>query len=222
MQESIITVDHLTKIYKLYDKPIDRVKESLQPFSDRKYGRDFYALHDVSFEVKKGETIGIIGKNGSGKSTLLKILARVLNPTSGNVNVTGKVSALLELGTGFNPEYTGIENVYFLGIGNVLYGVDADIKGIHDDRHEHIRRLAEVAHLMLDAGMIFIVTAIDLSQKELELIKTTVDSDCIHTVWVGKELPSNIQFDVVIENPDIVEDAITRLTMAISQSRSSR
>jgi bifunctional enzyme CysN/CysC len=87
----------------------------------------------------------------------------------------------------------------------------------HNDRHEHIRRLAEVAHLMLDAGMILIVTAIDLTQKELELMKTTVDSDCIHTVWVGKEPPSNIQCDIVIEDPDLMENAIALLTSAISQ-----
>jgi len=108
----MIKVNNLTKIYKLYDSPKDRFKEALNPFG-KKYYHDFYALKDISFEVKKGETVGIIGKNGSGKSTLLKILTGVLTPTSGSYCVNGKVSSLLELGTGFNPELTGVENVYF-------------------------------------------------------------------------------------------------------------
>jgi ABC-type polysaccharide/polyol phosphate transport system ATPase subunit len=110
-----IIVENLSKIYKLYDKPIDRLKESLSPFR-KKYHRDFFALDSVSFEVKKGEALGVIGKNGSGKSTLLKIISGILTPTSGNVKVNGKISALLELGTGFNPELTGLENIYFSGI----------------------------------------------------------------------------------------------------------
>ncbi len=109
-----IRVENLSKAYKLYNKPVDRMKESLHPFR-KKYHHDFYALNDVSFEVKKGETVGIIGKNGSGKSTLLKVITGVLTPTSGSVQVNGKISALLELGAGFNPEFTGVENVYFNG-----------------------------------------------------------------------------------------------------------
>jgi len=113
-EEIAIKVENLSKIYRLYDTPLDRLKESLHPFK-KKYHREFYALRDVNFEVKKGETVGIIGKNGSGKSTLLKIITGVLTPTSGNITVSGKISALLELGTGFNPEFTGIENIYFSG-----------------------------------------------------------------------------------------------------------
>lgn len=109
-----ISVKHLTKIYKLYDKPIDRLKESLHPLK-KQYHKEFYALNDVSFEIKKGETVGIIGKNGAGKSTLLKIITGVLTPTSGSVHVHGRIASLLELGAGFNPEYTGIENIYFQG-----------------------------------------------------------------------------------------------------------
>ena len=114
MSESAIKVENLSKIYKLYDNPLDRLKESLHPFK-KTYHKDFYALHNVNFEVKKGETIGVIGKNGCGKSTLLKIITGVLTPASGTVSVNGKISALLELGTGFNPEFTGIENIYFSG-----------------------------------------------------------------------------------------------------------
>lgn len=110
-----IKVENLSKVYKLYNSPMDRLKESLHPLR-RKYHHDFYALNDISFEIIKGETIGIIGKNGSGKSTLLKIIAGVLTPSLGNIEVKGRISALLELGSGFNPELTGIENVYFNGM----------------------------------------------------------------------------------------------------------
>lgn len=109
-----IKVENLSKIYKLYNSPLDRLKEALSPIR-LKYHHDFHALKDVSFEVKKGETIGILGVNGSGKSTLLKIISGVLTPSYGSVSVNGKVSALLELGAGFNPELTGLENVYFNG-----------------------------------------------------------------------------------------------------------
>lgn len=109
-----IKVEELTKTYKIYEKPVDRLKEGLNPFK-HSYHRDFNALNQVSFELKKGEALAIIGKNGSGKSTLLKIITGVLNPTSGNVSVNGKISALLELGAGFNPEYSGLENIYLNG-----------------------------------------------------------------------------------------------------------
>ena len=109
-----IQVENVTKIYKLYDKPIDRLKESLS-LSHREYHRDFYALNGLSFHVEKGQTVGIIGTNGSGKSTILKIITGVLTPTTGRVEVDGKISALLELGAGFNMDYTGIENIYMNG-----------------------------------------------------------------------------------------------------------
>ena len=102
-----ITVKDVTKIYKMYEKPIDRLKESLHP-AHREYHKKFYALNNLSFQVKKGETVGIIGTNGSGKSTILKIITGVLSPTTGTVEVEGNISALLELGAGFNSDYTGI------------------------------------------------------------------------------------------------------------------
>ena len=101
----------MTKVYRLYEKPIDRLKESMS-ISHKNYHRDFYALNQLSFRVRKGETVGIIGTNGSGKSTILKIITGVLTPTTGEVAVDGKISALLELGAGFNMDYTGIENIY--------------------------------------------------------------------------------------------------------------
>lgn len=109
-----IKVENLTKTYRLYNSNLDRLKEALHPLR-RKYHHEFNALYDVSFEIKKGESMGIIGKNGSGKSTLLKLITGVLTPTHGRVVVNGRISALLELGAGFNPELTGIENVYFNG-----------------------------------------------------------------------------------------------------------
>ena len=114
MENPVIRIDHLTKIYKLYDKPSDRLKEALGLSRKKKY-KELRALNDVSFEVKKGETVGIIGTNGSGKSTILKIITGVLAPTSGTVTANGRISALLELGAGFNMEYTGIENIYLNG-----------------------------------------------------------------------------------------------------------
>lgn len=114
MSEVAIQVSHVSKLYKLYDKPMDRLKESLGLTREKKY-KEHYALRDLSFEVKKGECVGIIGTNGSGKSTILKIITGVLNATSGDIGVNGRISALLELGAGFNPEYTGVENIYLNG-----------------------------------------------------------------------------------------------------------
>ena len=109
-----ISVQDVTKVYRLYEKPIDRLKESMS-ISHKSYHRDFYALNGISFQVEKGQTVGIIGTNGSGKSTILKIITGVLTPTTGTVSVDGKISALLELGAGFNSDYTGIENIYMNG-----------------------------------------------------------------------------------------------------------
>ena len=114
MSINAIEVKDVTKVYRLYEKPIDRLKESLHP-KHKSYHKDFYARNGLSFHVEKGQTVGIIGTNGSGKSTILKIITGVLTPTTGEVNVDGKISALLELGAGFNMDYTGIENIYMNG-----------------------------------------------------------------------------------------------------------
>lgn len=114
-----IVVKNLSKCYEIYDTPRDRLKQFVMPQLRRvvgktykQYFREFWALSDVSFEVKKGETIGIIGRNGSGKSTLLQMICGTLTPTSGSIQTNGRIAALLELGSGFNPEFTGRENVY--------------------------------------------------------------------------------------------------------------
>lgn len=117
--EIAIKVENLSKCYQIYDQPRDRLKQFVLPrlwrlvgLSPNPYYREFWALKDVSFEVKKGETVGIIGRNGSGKSTLLQIICGTLNLTSGSIQTYGRIAALLELGSGFNPEFTGRENVY--------------------------------------------------------------------------------------------------------------
>ena len=108
----IIELQNITKIYNLYQKPIDRLKEVFS-FSNKSYHTPFYALKNITFSIAKGSTVGIIGRNGSGKSTLLKIITGVLTPTSGSLKVNGKVAALLELGAGFDPEKSGLENIFF-------------------------------------------------------------------------------------------------------------
>lgn len=130
-----IKVNNVTKTYKLYDKPIDRLKESL---SRRQYHRPFNALNDVSFEVEKGTTVGIIGTNGSGKSTMLKIITGVLSQTGGTVETAGNISALLELGAGFNMDYTGIENIYMNG---TMMGFTRDQM---DEKLDDILEFAEI------------------------------------------------------------------------------
>ncbi len=114
MNETVISLAHITKIYKLYNRPQDRFKETFS-LTHKKYSRDFYALRDISFDIKRGESVGFVGKNGSGKSTLLKILTGVLNQTDGVKNINGRISALLELGAGFNQDFTGMENIYLNG-----------------------------------------------------------------------------------------------------------
>ena len=141
MNDNAITVDHVSKLYKLYDKPSDRFKEAMG-LTKKKLYREHYALRDVSFHVKRGESIGIIGTNGSGKSTMLKIITGVLNPTEGQVNVNGRISALLELGAGFNGEYSGIENVYLNGTMNGFSREEIDA------RMDDILRFADIGEFV--------------------------------------------------------------------------
>jgi len=117
----VIQVESLSKSFNIYDRPIDRLKQAFLPHIQmrrtgrERYSREFWALKNISFEVGKGQTVGIIGQNGSGKSTLLQIITGTMAPTLGEVKVKGKIAALLELGSGFNPEFTGRENVYLNG-----------------------------------------------------------------------------------------------------------
>lgn len=133
----IIKVNNVSKIYKMYKQPTDRLKEALS-LGGKKHHQDFFALNDIDFTLSKGENVGIIGKNGSGKSTLLKIITGIIQPSSGNVEVFGRVSAILELGSGFNPEYTGIENIYTYGL---IVGIS---KKEMDTRIENIITFADL------------------------------------------------------------------------------
>jgi ABC-type polysaccharide/polyol phosphate transport system ATPase subunit len=179
----VIQAANLSKVYKLYNKPVDRVKETLHPLR-KQYHRDFYALKDVSFEVTRGETLGIIGRNGSGKSTLLKILAGVLSPSSGSASVHGKVSALLELGTGFNPELSGIDNIYFNGsiLGYTRDEMDARMDSIlsfadiGDFVHQPIKmyssgmlvRIAFAAAINIDPDILIIDEALSVGDAKFQ------------------------------------------------------
>lgn len=140
-KEYAIEIKNLSKVYKLYNKPIDRLKETLS-ITHKSYHSDFYALNNINLFIRKGETVGLIGKNGAGKSTLLKIITGVLSPTSGTVKINGRISSLLELGAGFNPEYTGIENIYLNG---TLMGMS---KKEIDERMQDILDFADIGEFV--------------------------------------------------------------------------
>lgn len=135
--DTVIQIENLSKCYHIYDKPRDRLVQMLTR-GKKQLCREFWALKDVSFEVRKGESVGIIGRNGSGKSTLLQLICGTLNPTTGNIQTRGRIAALLELGSGFNPEFTGRENVYMNGA--VLGLSTAEI----DARYDEIAAFADI------------------------------------------------------------------------------
>lgn len=139
--ETVIKVNNLNKCFQVYDLPRNRLKQFFMPRLQQAFGqtpkqyyKEFWALKNISFEVKRGESVGIIGRNGAGKSTLLQIITGVLTPTSGEVDITGRVAALLELGSGFNPEFTGEENVYLNAaiLGLTREEIDAKYQEIVD------------------------------------------------------------------------------------------
>src|SRR5271170_3493027 len=132
-----IRVSSLSKCYHIYDKPADRLKQTLLR-GRRQYYREFWALKDVSFEVRRGEAVGIIGRNGSGKSTLLQLITGTIKPTTGEIEANGRIAALLELGSGFNPDFTGRENVYLNG---AILGLT---KRQIDERFDQIVRFADI------------------------------------------------------------------------------
>lgn len=132
----VINAENIGKCYQVYEKPSDRLLQMV--FRNKKYFRDFWAIRNISFQVKRGETVGIIGRNGAGKSTLLQMICGTLAQTEGVFQVNGKIAALLELGAGFNPEFTGIENIYMAAS---LYGVTRDIAS---DRLQSIIDFAEI------------------------------------------------------------------------------
>ena len=147
--EISIKVDNLSKCYQIYDRPQDRFKQFFMPRLQRALGvhhkqlfREFLALDKISFEVKKGETVGIVGRNGSGKSTLLQMICGTLHPTGGSIQTFGRVAALLELGSGFNPEFSGRENIYMNG--SILGLTNAEI----EDRFDAIVEFADIGNFI--------------------------------------------------------------------------
>lgn len=145
----VISVVGLSKCYHIYDLPGDRLKQSIYPRlqkvlgrSPRTYYHEFWALQNISFEIEKGETVGVIGRNGSGKSTLLQLICGTLTPTSGIVETNGRLAALLELGSGFNPEFSGVENVYLNG---ALLGLSKDEI---DARFDDIAAFADIGEFI--------------------------------------------------------------------------
>jgi ABC-type polysaccharide/polyol phosphate transport system ATPase subunit len=135
MNDFPISIQGLKKVYKLYDRPVDRLRELM---FRKPYHHEFIALDDIILKVKKGETLGIIGENGAGKSTLLKIVAKTLKPSAGEISINGRISSLLELGSGFHPEFTGMDNIYFYGS---LIGIpETEMK----DRIQEIISFAEI------------------------------------------------------------------------------
>lgn len=145
----VLRAEHVSKCYQIYATPQDRLKQSLLPrarrllgLNQRRYFDEFWALRDVSFDIRRGDTLGIIGRNGSGKSTLLQVLCGTLTPTAGEVEVGGRIAALLELGAGFNPEFTGRENVYLNA--TVLGLAKADV----DARYESIAAFADIGEFI--------------------------------------------------------------------------
>jgi lipopolysaccharide transport system ATP-binding protein len=138
--ELAISLSNISKCFKRYDRPVDRLKEVLLP--SKNYADDFWALRDINLEIPKGKAVGIVGCNGSGKSTLLQIIAGILTPTAGAVNINGRVSALLELGSGFNPEFTGRQNVFFNGR---LLGLD---KTEIEQKFDEIARFADIGNFI--------------------------------------------------------------------------
>lgn len=113
MDEIAISLKNISKCYKRYAHPVDRLKEILLPGKSR--AEEFWAVRNINLDIYRGETLGIVGQNGSGKSTLLQIIAGTMTPTTGKVEIGGRISALLELGSGFNPEFTGRQNIFFNG-----------------------------------------------------------------------------------------------------------
>lgn len=147
--KTVITVSNLSKNYQIYEQPRDRLKQFILPriqrllsLQPKRYCRDFWALRDISFEVKRGETIGVLGRNGSGKSTLLQMISGTLTPSSGEISIDGKITALLELGAGFNPEFSGRENVY---LNAAIFGLT---KEQIEYKFEEIAAFAEIGEFI--------------------------------------------------------------------------
>lgn len=183
-EEIVIDIRHLSKVYKIFDRPSDRVKEALSPFHKR-YSRDFYALQDINLSIWRGETVGIIGKNGAGKSTLLKVITGVLAPSGGELHVHGSIASLLELGAGFNPEMSGVENIYMNGtiMGrsraemDELYPAIAEFADIGEFIHQPVKmyssgmfaRLAFAANVFIEPKILIVDEALSVGDSKFQI-----------------------------------------------------
>ncbi|MDH1256817.1 MULTISPECIES: ABC transporter ATP-binding protein [Pseudomonas] len=181
--EIAITLQNVSKCYHIYDKPRDRLMQMVAG-QRKQYYREFWALRDVSFEIRKGETVGIVGRNGSGKSTLLQVICGTLNQTVGDVQTVGRIGALLELGSGFNPEFTGHENVYMnaaiLGLSRTevdeRYDDIASFADIGDFIHQPVKtyssgmivRLAFAVQAMVDPDILIVDEALAVGDERFQ------------------------------------------------------
>lgn len=199
---TVIKVRDLVKKYNIYDEPLDRLKEI---FSIKKkcYHKEFLALNGLTFDVEKGDAIGILGKNGSGKSTLLKMITGVLTPTSGTLEIEGKIAAILELGTGFNMEYTGVENIYLNGtmMGYTKEEMDEKVQGIIDfaDIGDFINQPVKVYSSGMFARLAFAVASnvdpeILIVDEALAVGDTRFQMKCISKMKKLKEKGTTILF----------------------------
>ena len=203
-----IHAQQLGKTFQLYDRPIDRLKQMLAR-NGKRYCRDFAALHDVNFELRKGEVLGLVGRNGAGKSTLLQLICGTLTPSVGSVQVHGRIAALLELGAGFNPNFTGRENIYLnasiLGLSKAeideRYGAIVDFSGISDFIHQPVKtyssgmyvRLAFSIATSVDPDILIIDEALSVgdgafARKSFDRIMTLRDKGatilfCSHSMY---------------------------------------
>ncbi len=202
MENTAIEVSHLSKTYKLYERNSDRLREALH-LTRRPRHTEHHALDDVSLSIRTGETVGIIGTNGSGKSTILKIITGVLQPTGGSVRVNGRISALLELGAGFNPEYTGIENVYLNGamIGFTEKEIDERLDSIlsfadiGDFAYQPVRTYSSGMFVRLAfAVAINIEPEILIVDEALSVGDVFFQSKCYHKFEEFKEMGKTILF----------------------------
>ena len=202
MSEVMIEIKDLVKKYNIYDDPMDRLKETLS-IRGKCYHREFVALDGLTFNVEKGDAIGILGKNGSGKSTLLKMVTGVLTPTSGTLNVNGKIAAILELGAGFNMEYSGRENIYLNGtmMGYTKEEMDKRIDGIIEfaDIGEFIEQPVKIYSSGMFARLAFAVAInvdpdILIVDEALAVGDTRFQIKCINKMKELKESGTTILF----------------------------
>lgn len=202
MSEVVIKVRNLVKKYNIYDDPMDRLKETLS-IRHKCYHREFVALNGLTFDIEKGDAVGILGKNGSGKSTLLKMITGVLTPTSGTIEIKGVISAILELGTGFNMEYTGIENIYLNGtmLGYTKEEIDLRIKDIIEfaDIGDFINQPVKIYSSGMFARLAFAVASnvnpdILIVDEALAVGDTRFQIKCIEKMKALKEQGTTVLF----------------------------